>query len=255
MPKSEDIYRDPKELEALKAKVKPEEYLKTLYEKITSIEEEIGKTEKEVSNAQFKLREDFEREKMQKEQIIAVLDNTIALKRSKREEAERPFIEIQKELDVRAEKLLAREKASVDEMQKAFHMEQEAQNKLTDVQALSDQLGETRVRQLVKEESLKNLEKALKHNENQYLLKIDRFSHEMNESTALLQERENAMMLRELNLQGKEDNLVKREKELLDGHIWLNDQRGVLERAWVELRKKENGKSTTTPIVTFKKRP
>lgn len=240
MPKSEDIFRDPKALEALKTTVQPEEYLKALYEKIASTEHELIETEKEVKHSEEFLESEFEHQKMQKEAIIKVLDNTIALKRSKREEAERPFIEIQKELDVRAAVLLEKEKASADEMQRAFYMEREAENKLADVQSLSDQLSETRVRQLVKEESLKNLEKALKHNENQYLLKVDKFSQEVNMATALIQERENAILLKELNVQSKEENLVKREKELLDGHIWLNDQRGVLKRAWAEVKRKQN---------------
>lgn len=244
MPKSEDIFRDPKELEALKAKVKPEEYLKALYDKIFATEKELEKWQADFKTAQISLEGDFEKDKARKEQALGSLENTLEIKRAEYAELSKPFMDRSQELNEREQKLLMRERQASEESQKAFETQKEAENKLADVQSLSDQLGETRVRQLVKEESLKNLEKTLKHSETQHLLKLERFSHEVNESAALIQERENAVMLKELNVQSKEENLVKREKELLDGHIWLNDQRGVLARAWAELsRRKENGKS------------
>lgn len=250
MPKSEDIFRDPKELEALKAKVKPEEYLKALYDKIFFAEKGLEKRESDFKATKIAFEEDFEKDKARKEQEIVSLENTLGIKRAEYAQLSKPFIDRSSELDWREVKLIEREKSSSDEMQKAFHMEHEATNKLADVQSLSDQLGETQVRQLVKEESLKNLEKTLKHNENQYLLKVERFSHEVNESAALIQERENAILLKELNVQGKEENLIKREKELSDGRTWLTDQREVLRRAWAELNRKQNDKSTTTHITS-----
>ena len=206
---SGEIYRNPADLEALKMKVR-EEYFA-----------------------------DFERERLDKRRTIDALDNVIALKQSKRNEAEVPLTEKWKAIGEREKDLQDREKILSEGLQKVFERESDAEKKLESVQCLADQLGETRVRQMVKEKTLQSLEKALKENETQYLSKVERFSHEVNEAAARIQEKENAVNLKELNVQSQEENLVKREKELLDGHIWLNDQRNVLARAWSELKEKQ----------------
>jgi hypothetical protein len=257
MPKSEDIFRDPKELEALKSKVKPEEYLKTLYDKIEEKEKAFEALSQDYSNKDSSLAADFDRRKAEKEALIKIVDSTLEIKRSKRDEVERPLIDIQRGLQEQSQRLEEREKQIPIEQQKVFEREREAEKKLTDVQSLSDQLGETRVRLMVKEQTLEGREKALKHNENKILLGFEELAKKRNEVQSELLVREEEVTVRELTLQGKEENLVKREKELLDGHIWLNDQRGVLARAWSELQNKikQNGTTSTTASRHTAKRP
>lgn len=207
-------------------------------------EEELDEFKSRVTQEKEILIESFEREKAEREALIKVLDNTIELKRQKREEAEVPLLERVRLIDERERVLAEKETQVSQDRQRAFETQREAERKLEDVQELTDQVGETRVRQMVKEKTLIERENVLKGRENEYLIKIEKFSHEINESAARIQERENAVYLKELNLQSKEENLAKREKELLNGHILLNDQRGTLERAWNELKEKQHGSSS-----------
>lgn len=200
--------------------------------------------EKKITLEKTAFEERWQREKDEKASIIKALDTTIALKRNKRDEAERPLIEFQKELNDRENALALTERTLFDETQKIRLKERDTERKLEDVQALSDQLGEVRRRHLVKEGLLIHREEMLKDKEMSYLTKIEKFSREVNESAAKIQERQNEVLMKELNIESKEENLKKREKELLDGHAWLNDQRAVLQRAWNELTIKTHDSST-----------
>lgn len=228
MSHTEDIYRDPKELAILKGKVKPEEYLKALYDKIAEVEQDLSKWQQDFESIKSTFESEFKHNKLEKERLLVVLENTLATKRQQRDAAEVPIFEKLKVLDEREKLLIEKEKETFSEKQLALQREREASVKLEDVQILADQLGETRVRQMVKEKSLKELEKALHHNENEYLLKIERLSHEVNESAARIQERENALLLKELNIQSKEENLVKREEALLSERLLIQSQRQAL---------------------------
>ena len=189
------------------------------------------------------LEADFQARKLSLEAQLRVIENSIEIKRSKREEAEVPITERIKVAEERERKVLLREEEVARNQQQAFEQERKAETKLEDVQILSDQLGETRVRQMVKEQTLEVREKVVRQNENRVLLGIDALNKRQIEVQAGLSLREEAVTLRELDIQSKEENLVTREKELSDGHIWLNDQRGVLARAWAELKRKQNVKS------------
>jgi len=189
---------------------------------------------------------EFLGKKSEKQKELDALENILGILRAERVELEKPIEHKRKELAEREVKIVEKEKSLTDQMQKAFEREREADTKLEDVQSLSDELGETRVRQMTKEKLLKGREDALKDRESAHLVKIERFSHEVNEAAARIQERENALFIKESTVQGKEENLVKRKKELLDGYILLNDRRGALERAWRELELKQHGKSQRT---------
>lgn len=240
MPQSEDIYRNPKELEALKNRVKPEEYLKTLYDKISSVEKLVEEFEARYADTKLDLERTLGRRKLELEREISTLENVLIFKREEHAELVKPITLLSKALQEKESELLVREQLADEATQRAFEREREAEKKLESVQELADELGESRVRLTIKERTLQGREDLLKDKETQYLVRIERFSREVNESSARIQERVNEVTLKELNLQGKEENLVKREKELLDGHIWLNDQRGVLDRAWKELKKKKS---------------
>lgn len=228
MPLNESIYKNPKELALLKGKVSPEEYLSSLYEKIATVEKDLVIWESDLKRRKADSETEFIQKKTEKERLFKVLENTLETLRQQRDAAEIPVFEKLKVLDEREIILNEREKQVFAEKQEALRREEEASVKLEDVQILADQLGETRVRQMIKEKSLKELEKALQHNENLYLLKVERFSHEVNESAALIQERENTILLKEQNIESKEENLAKREEALINERLLIQSQRQAL---------------------------
>lgn len=244
MPKSEDIFRNPKELEELKSKVRPEVYLSSIYEQIFKIETELENKKQKFIQTVSGLEIDSEIKRKELWKDIDLLENVLAIKRAERIQLDRPFIDRTGELNQREIEIIEARKVVSQDQQKAFEIQRMAENKLEDVQILADQLGETRVRQMVKEHMLQEREKNVKGGEQKILLGFDSLYKRQQEVKTELKLREDAVELKELNVTSEKDNLVKREKELLDGHIWLNDQRGVLARAWQELKNKQNGRST-----------
>jgi epidermal growth factor receptor substrate 15 len=170
---------------------------------------------------------------------IRELESVLALKRSERVELEKPYIGRSKELDERQSKLDERSKSLDEYAQATFEKERAAEGKLEGIQDLADTLGETRVRLTVKENLLNGREMLIKDKEMRLLVQDSKQQERANKIAAQLQERDNAVTLKELNVQGKEENLERREKELLDGFILLNDQRGTLGRGFNELRRKQ----------------
>lgn len=238
MEVSESVFRDPKELEALKAKVKPETYLKALYAKIFEKEKELESIS--FANQEKKRQLDiglvFSSAEIKRQ--LDEVESELIIKRQERVELEKPFNDRSKELDERSLKLDERSKSLDDATQAVFERERAAEGKLEAVQDLADSLGKTRVRLSVKEKTLEGREKILKEKETRQLVSIQNWNEEEARRNDGLQSRAYSIELRELNVQGKEENLIRREKELLDGYIRLEDQRGTLARAWDELERK-----------------
>lgn len=237
-----------------KPKLDKKEYFANLEKEIFRVTEELEKAKTHFADAYVELDKEFSAKKALKEKELASLENTLMFLRSERAELEKPIEHKREELNQRESELKKREIEVLSESQKAYEREREAEKKLESVQELADELGETAIRHMVKEKLLNGREESIKSKEAQYLLKVEKFSHEVNESAARIQERENDLIVREANLDGKEENMVTREKELKAGYVLLNDRRTLLEKGWTELREKQHGKSDTASIAT-KKRP
>lgn len=239
MEVSEDIFRNPAELEALKVKVKPEEYLKTLYDKIFSKEQELETLTADSKSKKEALERDYEENRTLKEKEIVSLENVLGIKRAEYAELSKPFIDRSKELDIREVSFAEKEVLCKENEQNVFERERNIENRLKDLQLLTDKLGAIKIEQANVQVKLVARETLLKEKEIKYLSKIDRFSTEVNEAAALIQERSNELSLRELNIQGTLENIETREKQLEKDNILLNDQRGVLKRGFEELQRKQ----------------
>lgn len=239
MEVSEDIFRNPAELEALKVKVKPEEYLKTLYDKIFFKEQELETLTIDAQSKKETLERDYEEDRARKNKEIDSLEDVLGIKRAEYAELIKPSIDRSKELDTREAVFAEKELLCKENEQTVFERERNVENRLQDLQLLSDKLGDIKIQQENEKTVLGTRETLLKEKEIQYLAKIDHFSAEVNKAATLTQERGNELSLRELNLQGKEENLAQREARLIKDNILLNDQRGVLKRAFEELQRKQ----------------
>lgn len=229
-----------------KPKVDQKEYLANLQAEIFRITEELEKIKTRFAQAYIDLENEFSSKKAQKEKEIDELENKLSLMRSERVELEKPIEYKRKELNERESELKVREIEGLAESQKAYEREREAERKLESVQELADELGETRVRHMVKEKLLKGREDGLKDKEAQYILKVEHFNQNKREATSKLEEKEKEILFKELNVQGKEENLERREKELLEGYVLLNDRRTLLEKGFKELKEKQHGSPKRT---------
>lgn len=220
-------------------KTEREAYLKELESQILRKEQELVLMNRSADETKRTLDETLAVSSVAIRKQIEEIDNVLKLKQAERRELEKPIGDRMKSLDERAISLDLRAKAIDEKEQQVFERERGTETKLESLKDLSDDLGETRTRLLIKEKLVLGREGILKNRETQYLLAVEDHSAKERKFYELVQEREYAISLRELNLQSKEENLAKREKELLNGHILLNDQRGVLARAWGELEKKK----------------
>ncbi len=239
----EEVFKDPRKLKVLKIEVKPEEYLKSIYNKISEKELELASFERRASERKDKEEQSLAADKLKRENEINTLEAVLVEKRAERANLEKPLTERIAALDNRENVLNDLEKTLKDNEQSVFEREKACDVQLDGIKDMADELGETRLRLSVKEKQLKGREDRIKEGETAHMLKVDKFSQEVNKAAAIVQERENAVLLKEQQVDAKEENLVKREKELLNGHILLNDRRGVLARAWKELGEKQHGKS------------
>lgn len=236
MEVSEDIFRNPAELEALKVKVKPEEYLKTLYDKIFSKEHELETVTIDARSKKEALERDYEEDKALKEKEIESLENVLGIKRAEYAELTKPFIDRSKELDTREAVFAEKELLCKENEQTVFERERNVENRLKDLQLLTDKLGAIKIEQAQEKAKLVGRETLLKEKEIKYLAKIDSFSTEVNEAAALIQERSNELSLRELNIQGTLENIEAREKQLEKEKKQLTDRRELFKRNMEEFK-------------------
>lgn len=236
---SEDIFQDPKKLAALKEKVKPEIYLKSLYGKILEKEKEWEVIQQQTAENKIAIDKTFQEHVASLTKELKDIENALVFKREERAELEKPLTERIKIIDARELKVIQSELDIKAQEQAVFEKERTTEAKLDSIKDLSDELAEMRVRLNIREKQHASKEASLKTKEMEYLVAYQNFREEAAKIRNQFQEREYAIAMRELNVQSKEENLVSREQKLTDGHIWLNDQRGVLERAWRELKSKE----------------
>lgn len=236
---SESVFRDPRELEELKTTVKPEVYLKALYSKIYDKERELEELKTTGDATKKALDDSFAEFSAQVKKDTAELESELNIKRSERAELEKPLTERIKAIDAKEQKVIQSELDIKVQEQALFEKDYATETKLNSIKDLSDELAEMRVRLNIREKQHDAKASSLKTKEMEYLVAYQNFREEAAKIRNQFQEREYAIELREMNVQSEKENLVKREKELSNGYILLTDQRGTLERAWDELRRKQ----------------
>ena len=238
MEVAESVFQNVKELEEAKQKVKPEAFLAAILEKIRKAEEDFKARRIALEAQEEEERLTYERTKQQKIDEIKILDSSLVFKREERAELLKPLDSKRIELTQWEERLKSKEEVLDTETQNAMRKEKEYESKLDSVRDMADELGEQRVKIQVRERMLDGKEEKINDSEMKHLVRISQWNEQEANLRNDWQAREYAVALREVSLEGKEENLVKREKQLSDGLLWLQDQRGVLARAWKELNRK-----------------
>lgn len=233
LKRPEDIRENPKN-----------KYLQELELKIFNAEKDWESKKKSIEQESSVLDEQFTKRKAYTVNEIISLESVLTFKRQERLQLEAPFVDRTESLNERENALNKKSSDLEDEKQAIFERERGYEIKLESVKDLADEVAETRTKLSIRLKLLDGKESALKTKEAQHLVHISEFEEAKNNTILFFQEREQSIILRELNLESKEENLAKREKQLLEGHILLNDQRGTLSRAWKELERKKHGSST-----------
>ena len=237
MEVADSVFQNPKELEEAKQKVKPEAFLKTIQEKIVKAEEDFKTRDTILRALEEEGKLNYERTKQQRIDEIKILDSALALKREERAELLKPLDSKRIELTQWEDRLKSKEEVLDTETQNAMRKEKEYESKLDSVRDLADELGEQRTKLQLRERVLDGKEEKIKDSEMKHLVHIAQWNEQEANLRNQWQAREYAVALREVSIEGKEENLIKRERQLSDGLAWLQDQRGVLARAWRELKK------------------
>lgn len=227
-------------------KLEPKEYLAQLHKEITVITTELESLKESYVAKSIELNNDFEAERDKKQRELGELENTLVFKRMEQAELAKPFNTRTQELNERESALKDKESQFLSHEQQVFEREREAEKKLESVQDLADQIGEARVRQLVKDKLLIVKENTLKQRENAHLLRSEELAQKANDMHAEFLEREEKVSLRELNVESRSENLLERESTLAKANIMLRDREQMLKRGFDELRLKQNG-STERP--------
>lgn len=220
-----------------------EAYLKELDEKIIARERELEDIRLTSEETKRKLDESLAQSSLAIKKQIEEIDSILKIKQMERIELEKPIDEKRKVLDERELKLNERSKSIEDISQAMFERDRALDIKLEGLQDLADSLGETRVRLGVKEKLLDGREQSLKEKEANYLVRTSILEDRTNKIAADFQSREYSLGLKLLNVQGLEENLQRREKELFDGYVLLNDRRTLLEKGFKELKEKQYGRN------------
>lgn len=202
------------------------------------MEQKLEIAEKVFAEKCERLEEDFERRKSEKERAIALLDSTLELKRSRRAELEYPILERTKSLEDREALLVEREENVKKRENKVLEREREVDKGTEDIEILAEEVKKVEVRLESKEKLIAGRLAYLEDGERKYNLKIEAFSHEVNMAAARIQERENELSIKELNVQSKEENITKREEKMLEEKLLIESKRQALLAA-----QKLNGKS------------
>lgn len=211
---SENIFRDPKELAALKETMKPEVYLAAVYAKIGEVETALLESKAQSDKNNAELMEQFLKDKSQKLKDIDVLENVLLAKRQEREYLEKPLIEKERILNERSAALDIKDRDIESKEQHVFEREVACERKLESIQDLADMLSEEKGKVMIREQKVGKREEVLKEREDMHLIKSEALNESSQAAHAILAVREDRVLLRELNISSKDENLTNREKEL-----------------------------------------
>lgn len=217
-----------------------ESYLKELDEKIILEEQRLIQVKESVEVSTRAIQEAFIDIQRKKQTEINDIEAQLIGKRAERANLEKPLTERSHNVFLQERAVIEREETIGAKEQAVFERERECEIKLDGIRDLSDQIGESRTRLVIRETQQKRKEEILGNREHEYLIKIDAFNSHVVSKTKEFDQRAYELGVQGLDLKSKEENLRRREQALLDGHIKLNDQRCTLERAWKELDIKKN---------------
>lgn len=223
-----------------KPKLEPKEYLKKIEEQILVKTEMLENLDEQYRDKSVILLATYGKEKEQLQKELTGIENVLGILRQERIELEKPIIEKTVVLVERENAVAKREETITQREQKVFEGERGNESKLESIKELSNQLGEEKISHMVKGKTLIHRENLLKTRETEYLAEITAFNEWKRQEVERIKNREYVVSIDELNVQSKEENLVKREKELTNGFILLTDQRETLARAWKELERKQH---------------
>ncbi len=203
-------------------------YLGSLEDKISDKEREWSRISQTLEINSTILDENFKKQSKLLTKQLEDIESELAIKRSERAELEIPLDARKNSLAEREQVILKKEESLESEKQTLLQRERECEIKLESIKNLSDELGEMRVKLLIREKKQESKDRLLADREMQHLILIQNWKEFETKSRNDLQSREYAVAIHEMNLQSEKD-----------GHIWLNDQRGILSRAWKELTNKK----------------
>lgn len=224
----EAIFRDPKELAKLKDVLRPETYLKLVYDRIALKEKELAGIAEHTASAAHEAKVSLERAKAPLEAEVSLLKDVLIRMRQEREYLEKPLIEKEQDLSEREGVLNVKDKSIQVREQNVFEREQATEQKLQSLQDLASVLGTQKVSLDIRDKKVEAKESLVSERELAHLVRIETQASETRARNLSLEERENAVRLRELNIDSKEENLAAREKELKQYDLYIKSRRQAL---------------------------
>ena len=213
-----------------KPNLEPKNYL-------AKLQAEIFATEKRLEGLQGKYaRKDGELDVEYQEKLAILkkdtdeLENNLAIKRSEYTQLCKPFENKLGTLNEREKTLDERERTLAECEQSVFEREHDVENKLQGVQELCNQVGETTIKQADKERILTSREETLKQKETEILVGFEQLAEQRNRVQAELLTREEAVALRELNVESALENIANREKQIVKDLRLIQDRKAMHQR-------------------------
>lgn len=225
---SESIFRDPKELEALKSKIKPELYLSLVYQKIEMKEKELVLLSRDFEAKRSATEESYITDKNKLERDINALEDVLIGKREERTYLEKPLIEKEFALRERSKVLDEQAEAIKDKEQSVLDKERQCDQRMESLQDLASELGEKSLLLHKRENKLTQLESVLKEREKEHLIKAELLNQKMRSDSEQLSKREYAANLKEINIEGARENIQIREQKLAKEGLLVKSQRQAL---------------------------
>jgi hypothetical protein len=175
--------------------------------------------------------------KSAKEKEIADIENILAFKRQEHEQLLKPTVEREIAVGKRETDVFEREKSVFSREQDALEKEQEATKALSDLENLSDEIGDTKVSLDRREKIIAAKESALKDKENEYLFKVDDTNKKHAEKDAHISSQLDDFRKREYALDEREISLNNKEKELNILDQQVKDKYKTLEITLTQIKK------------------
>lgn len=213
-----------------KPKLEPKDYLANLQAEILVAERRFEELDGKYAAKSVQLEHEYAAKLLLLTKDTDALENSLAIKRSEYAQLSKPFEDRSSVLNEREKQLDGREETLNSYEQTVFQREHDTENKLQSVQELCNKVGETNIKQQVKEGILKLREESLKEKETEILAGLEHLALKRNEVSAELLKREEIVTLRELNVDSERENLVNREKQIEKDLRFIQDRKGIMDR-------------------------
>src|SRR5574343_552495 len=173
-----------------------------------------------------------EKEKLQDE--LKKLNADLTILRRERKKLLKPIGEYRAETEKALLEATERAQSVESRENELTYSIEKLQAKLDDVGQREMDIQERAKKLRIREEATEKEAKMVSDGHVRLNEMMAKFQKELNEKTQVLKERENAMIIVE---QRNKEYLAKREKELADTQRKLDDQRGVLDRLYKEIKR------------------